>query len=582
MYRCLAILLSFVICSPAMAKVYEYTPNMQVSLGEAFDPRRPTESGGGWGCYETDIPANQTPRSILKANEGYSASEEEIAASNQIKVHASGEGKWGAAKLEASADYSSIRQKVGKKRAIFYQIGFTRTFIDKVIAKEKKLTETGDRRLQAIVKAKTPVERQEKVKIFWDKCFPRIVVGELRESSLSFVYIFTYTQESDVEKIKTAVSLAFKKGSNRGRTNVDIIDQLSTSAESVEVKWDLIVKGYRGLAAGEHASKANRQKAKDSLIDVLTQGKPGDIFRVREAIGQYAKNNMSYNTALPTQIFTNSAHRCCDELEDPESDNLSEVLYNRRSIFVSYLENIAQRYIRLQQIQDNAGKTYEYKNDESKDALRAEKAEIQGEWERITDLVTQCFEMKTTKDIKDKCQFDEIPIKTRISEYVDFEHMNFAKWSWNMDKSGEFRPNERKVVAEFSFWPNFAAKNVSEIEEVLIQEWVLDKFETRAREPEETIRRQVQGNGLYATEWRMKIPLSLDCRHAPECESIAANNAYLFAQAVKRAREKSIRVTFIPFDSGFSVGQRNLPAVNSDLQKRLFEEMAEIQKDWGK
>lgn len=418
----LAATLSF--SSTGLAETFDYRRDMQVRLGETWNPLSPFSRASLGACFESELPDNN-PTATDSISESYIEKFAELEDRSLLQISASGSTSFGISSLKVDASLETIRESLSTNRSIVYSVVGKRLYGTHSL----QAADLNQRGLDAVA--------AEDSDEFYRKCGRSIITAASYQSTVSVVYIFTFSNASNREQIRAALSASASYGTSSGEIKTNMLTEARKIDTSTELEVLIFQDGIRD--------------ANSSLSTLLTIT-PGDITAVRIAVKD-AIDGITFKNSQLVRFSADPISNFFSIPSDPDWQYVSRA-YNALEILKTQSDRIVRRYGQLQQLQLDVEYGSAKYRENMEAALLSEKNTLISQLTQLADHARVCFE-----NADEICSTEETSISSALLQYVEIDFGSFLGWQARVfgnyyDSHGE------RVHRSAAFWPTFSIKNV--------------------------------------------------------------------------------------------------------------------------
>ena len=405
------------------AESFEYSSDMQVRLGETWNPLDPYTRASVFKCFEPVLPINSpVAREIFY--EDFVENFQSLKEKANIKISGSGSTSFGITKLKLDAEYESLKETISNNRSIVYAVAGSRTY-EPALIESLAITTEGENLLNGDADN------------FYRKCGKSIVTSVTYQSNLSVLYIFKTSKSSYREKIMTAISGAVSSGSTKGSVDVNLLSEVKKIDKSAQLEVRVYQDGFRDNSVS---------------VSALIALPPGDIKSVRKKITEIIEKIVFSNS----QIIKFSADPVSTYFDvKPISDwkHVSKA-YSALDTLKMFADRLIRRYYKLEDLQIDIEKgLLKFKHGMEEEVLK-EKNKIISQLDSLVQVAKNCFDIN-----EEICVVEEVPVLSKYLDFVDLDFGEFVGWRAEAGQNWYNRPREQ-VEAVVDFWPVFIVKNI--------------------------------------------------------------------------------------------------------------------------
>ncbi|ANB24735.1 hypothetical protein A6F57_05625 [Alteromonas stellipolaris] len=406
--------------------IFQYESGMPLHLGVGWDPQNPESNKLIMGYLRPAEPSTKTPAATDNFSTSFIDNFSQLEETMSRSLDVSGKGKVGVFKAEGKASYSSTRAHFRSNSNVVWAISGKRTY-DVVSAFGLEITERGQELIDEISQSGDFEGMQRKIG-------SHIVTSLTKEAEIHVLYIFTASDTSKMEQIKSAISAAASYGSASGQASVSIFKEVKKKDSNVQFSVKVL---HRGIDDED-----------DSLSQLVAEA-PGDIVKARQLMSS-AISQISWEDA-PIKEFAAEPLASIFPLPHPDYD--VDLLMSRVSRMRTTQSRIVDRYLELDDlIERDARSNIELKTG----AIAAIREEMEYLDDRFLEIDGTIKGILQTP--KEFTQYPDVSISSGRLHWITLDFGAFL--SWESEVTGNtYNNHSERIQGKVTFWPKFLIKN---------------------------------------------------------------------------------------------------------------------------
>ncbi|WP_171181055.1 hypothetical protein [Ruegeria sp. HKCCD8929] len=412
----------------ATSETFDYEHDMQVRIGETWNPLSPYSRASLSSCFETTVP-QEAPIAGNRIEERYVNNFSELEEKASVKITARGSTSFGLASVKASASLDTLKEAFNSNRSIVYSVVGTREY-SAFFLEEADLNERGQK---ALDDANTTGDPEK----FYRRCGRSLITSVRKKTTFSILYVFSFSDASSKERIETAISLSASSGSSSGEVSSNMLEEARKVDQSTSLDVLVFQDGVRDSST-----------TASSFLSIA----PGEIRKVRVAV-EKALNEVIFHNA-PTIRF--SADPISNFFDVPAESSWGYIsnAYSSLDVLKTQADRIVRRYYKLQDIQSDVDRGLVTYKENMEAELLNEKQGLIARLANLASTARQCFDNPGVT-----CPTDELPIQTSFLKYIDVVFANNLGWR-SRAFNNYYDSHGERIHRSASYWPVISVENL--------------------------------------------------------------------------------------------------------------------------
>jgi hypothetical protein len=423
----IAISFALSIGQTALGETFDYEPDMQVTLGNTWNPFSPFSRAALSTCFDSTVPAS-IPSAANTVQEKLVQNFSELEESAAVKITASGSTSFGLATVRADASLETLREAFNSNTSIAYSVVGTREYSPQLL-EDAVLNTSGSERLDQANSGGDP-------EIFYRRCGRSIVTSVRKMSTVSVLYVFRFSDASSRERIESAITVGASSAGSSGNASVNLLQEARSIDQSTTLDVYLFQNGVTDSSG--------------TLADFLSI-EPGDITAVRSKMGE-ALDEIAFDSAPIFRFSADAVSNFFDVNEEADWRYIGRA-YASLDHLKSQADNIVRRYLSLEDVQSDVERGLASFQEGMEDELIQEKGDMIGLLSDLADTARSCFDNPQTT-----CPVEEAPISTTTLHFINVQLAENAGWRARAHDNYYDSHGER-VHRSASFWPTITIRN---------------------------------------------------------------------------------------------------------------------------
>lgn len=406
--------------------IFQYESGMPLQLGVGWDPQNPESNKMIMGYLSPAEPSTTTPSASDNFSTSFIDSFAQMEQTMSRSLDVSGKGKIGVFKAEGKASYASTRKHFRSNRKVVWAMSGKRIY-DVVSAFGLNITDRGQSLIEEISTSGDFDELQRKMG-------SHIVTSLTKEAEIHILYIFTVSNSSKMEQVKSAISVAASLGPNSGQASVSIFDEVKKKDSNIQFSVEIL---HRGI------------DDEDESLSQLVAEAPGDLVKARHLMSS-AISQINWSDA-PIKEFAAEPLASIFPLPNPDYD--VDLMISRISRMRTTQSRIVDRYLELDDLIVRDSQSNIELVTGAVASINDEMKYLDERFMEIDSTIKGIYE-----DPKTFTQYPDVQIHSGRLHWIALDFGKFL--SWGSEVSGNtYNSHSERMQGSVSFWPRFLIKN---------------------------------------------------------------------------------------------------------------------------
>lgn len=421
------VLLLFVSIPIFGQSIYNYEEGeTSIKLGQSWEPKSPMSSKYLCGFFQSSNVDEAHINATDVFSQSFAENFSEFQKMTKISIDANGKTSVGVFKIQGDASFDQQREFFRSDRKVVWIISGKRTY-EPVTLQKIELTEKGKTELKL-------AQDSHDFTNFIGVTGSHIVTSITKEAEINLIYVFTVSNSSLKENLKTAISLSANGGLSSSGIKTSFIDELKKVDNNLDYQVYTLQKGV-----------ADNSPALANIISAA----PGDIDEVRKQLDLVVKSFLWQNSMI-TQF---KAEPISSLMNMDYNDRYN---YDRLALKVNRIkllqDQIVTRYLELSDVI----KSFSLGNIVSKTGAEDE---IKIEMDTLLNHFDLTISSLKSIYINPRQSVPDIKISTGVIKWFVLDFGNFLRWDY--ETTGNWYDSQAELVKGMTtFWPCFYIKNI--------------------------------------------------------------------------------------------------------------------------
>lgn len=424
----------FATVTAAFAESFNYNSEMQVRLGETWNPLSPFSKASLSSCFLSTVPTSPPPFED-RTSESFVSEFSELATKAAVEITASGSTSFGVSKIKADASLETLKESFRDNRSVVYSVSITRTYGNFSIT-NAVLNDFGQERL-AVANEKTNPE------LFYKRCGRSLVTSINSETTLSVLYLFRASSASNRDKVRAAISAAVSSGLSNAEGSLNILNEARSADSTTEMEVLIYQNGQRDST--------------DAVSDIVGNN-PGDLVRARAAI-RAGIGAIKFENSPIKKFSADPISNFFDIAPEPSWQYVSRA-YSSLEVIQRQADRFIDRYLDLELVQVDVSNGLMDYRENGEIQLISEKNLLLQRLSELSTLARSCF-----RDANQECSTVEVPVASGVLKYVEVDFGSSLGWRARAYGHG-YNANQERVYRSNAYWPLFQIGNLRLIRSV--------------------------------------------------------------------------------------------------------------------